>query len=266
MEKLPVTNIVNTLSIFRICFIGLGIGASKIVRTFVLAMALLGLVGGCIHTKSGLPPPLRYPVLEAKSPATGVYHRVGQGETVSSIAQAYHTDPQQLAEVNNLQPPYAVQPNANLFVPGASQRREAQTNRPATESRSKVVDFSGIISWPVEGKIVSVFGVTGGVQHNGISIEAADGSPVRAAESGKVGYVGSIPGYGNVILIEHANRLVTVYGHLKEIKTSTGTLVKRGEIIGTLGASARASSPCLYFEVRSRSKPRNPLFFLTRKA
>jgi lipoprotein NlpD len=236
------------------------------VKTLILGVVFGGFSVGCLHTNSGLPPPLRYPVLEANSPAAGLYHSVAEGETVSSIARAYNADPQQLAEVNNLQPPYTVQTHARLFIPGASQPESVQANQPASEARSKVVDFSGIISWPAEGKIVSVFGVKGGVQYNGISIEAAEGTPVKAADNGKVGYVGSIPGYGNVVLIEHANRLVTVYGHLKEIKTSTGRLVNRGEMIGTIGASGRASSPCLYFEVRSRSKPRNPLFFLTRKA
>ena len=66
--------------------------------------------------------------------------------------------------------------------------------------------------------------------------------------------------------MEHANRLVTVYAHLKEIRVANDQSVKRGEIIGTVGTSGRVETPSLYFEVRSRSKPRNPLFFLGRRA
>jgi murein DD-endopeptidase MepM/ murein hydrolase activator NlpD len=129
-----------------------------------------------------------------------------------------------------------------------------------------VEDFSGALAWPVRGKIASEFGVRGGAQHNGIEIQAAEGTSVRAAASGRVGYVGSIPLYGNVVLIEHPNRLVTVYGHLKTIRVQNAAEVKRNDIIGTVGASGRADTPSLYFEVRSRSKPRNPLFFLDQKA
>jgi murein DD-endopeptidase MepM/ murein hydrolase activator NlpD len=65
---------------------------------------------------------------------------------------------------------------------------------------------------------------------------------------------------------EHASRLVTVYAHLKEIRVNSNRTVKRGDIIGTVGTSGRVETPSLYFEVRSRSKPRNPLFFLGRSA
>jgi murein DD-endopeptidase MepM/ murein hydrolase activator NlpD len=117
----------------------------------------------------------------------------------------------------------------------------------------------------VEGRIVAEFGVKRGVQHNGVSIEAAEGAPVMAVQDGKVGHVGSIPGYGNVILIEHQNRLVTVYAHLKEMKVSPGKTVKQGSIIATVGSTGRTDQPQLYFEIRSKSKPRNPLFFLKKK-
>ena len=255
----------NCPETFRITLCGATLKVSRIVKAITLCMIYAVLTCGCPHVNSGLPPPLRYPVIEADSPATGLYHTVVESETLPSIAKSYNADQQQLAEMNNLRPPYGVQANTRLFIPGASRQKKTETNQTLPQGLSAVQDFPGIVSWPVEGKIISEFGIKGGIQHNGISIETAEGTPVKAAQDGKVGYVGSIPGYGNVILIEHANRLVTVYGHLKEIKTGTRSLVKRGDVIGTVGSSGRVVTPCLYFEVRSRSKPRNPLFFLTRK-
>ena len=118
---------------------------------------------------------------------------------------------------------------------------------------------SGKLIWPVRGRIVSQFGAQNRAEHNGILISAENPAPVRAAADGKVGYVGSIKGYGNVVLIEHADRLVTVYAHLDGSTVEKGALVKKGQAIGTVGNSGRTGRADLYFEVRSRSKPVDPL-------
>jgi murein DD-endopeptidase MepM/ murein hydrolase activator NlpD len=118
---------------------------------------------------------------------------------------------------------------------------------------------SGELTWPVHGRIVSRFGAQNRTEQNGILISAENAAPVRAAADGKVGYVGSIKGYGNVVLIEHAERLVTVYAHLDRPSVEKGALVKKGQAIGTVGNSGRAGPADLYFEVRSRSKPVDPL-------
>jgi len=190
---------------------------------------------------------------------------VKQNENLSVIAKAYDVNPQHLAEVNNLKPPYDLKADSKIFVPGASQVKAIRAAPERRRAEPRVEAFTGLLSWPVNGKVVSQFGVRNGIQHNGIAIQAAEGTPIRAAESGKVGHVGKIAGLGNVVLIEHPNRLVTVYAHLKEIRVKQGIAINRGRIIGSVGSSGRTASPSLYFEVRSRSKPRNPLFFLDRK-
>lgn len=221
---------------------------------------------GCPHINAGLPPHLRQQGILPDSPAAGFYHTVASGEDLSQIAKFYEVELQHLAEVNNLKPPYLVAERQKLFIPGVVRViRSAPPARPPGPSTNGIKDFSGLLTWPVEGRIISEFGVREGVQHNGISIEAAEGTPVRSAADGRVGHIGSIPGLGNVVLLEHANRLVTVYAHLKAIQTRTGRQVRKGDIIATVGSSGRTDTPSLYFEVRSKSKPRNPLFFLTRK-
>ncbi|MEW6111381.1 MAG: peptidoglycan DD-metalloendopeptidase family protein [Thermodesulfobacteriota bacterium] len=118
---------------------------------------------------------------------------------------------------------------------------------------------SGKLIWPVHGRIVSRFGTHNRAEQNGILISAENAAPVRAAADGKVGYVGSIKGYGNVVLIEHADRLVTVYAHLDGPSVEKGAPVKKGQAIGTVENSGRSGRADLYFEVRSRSKPVDPL-------
>jgi LysM repeat protein len=228
---------------------------------------VLGLVSsGCPHYSSGLPPSLRPSTLKRDVPATGIFHIVKPQENLSGIAKAYDVDLQVLAEVNNLKPPYTINANSKIFVPEASEIKKVEPAQPTIQGTPEVKDFSGLLMWPVDGKIISEFGVRGGTQYNGITIQAAEDTPVRAAAGGRVGHVGNIPGYGNVILMEHANRRVTVYAHLKEIKVSMGDVISQKHVIGTVGTSGRAEEPNLYFEVRSKSKPRNPLFFLERKS
>jgi murein DD-endopeptidase MepM/ murein hydrolase activator NlpD len=229
------------------------------VRAFVLAIATI-FVAGCPHHVGEHALDRIAPRIQSKIPATGTYHTVAEDETLSAIAKRYKVDLQHLAEVNDLKPPYTIRAQDRLFIPGS---RTEENSLPRDSGEGPQVErFDGVLAWPVRGPIISQFGVRQGVQHNGITIAAPAGSTVRSAADGRVGHVGNIPGYGDVVLIEHANRLVTVYAHLHHIAVQTGKQVKQGEGIGTVGTSGRADAPCLYFEVRSRSQPRNPLFFL----
>jgi len=230
--------------------------------TALLAMALVHV--GCLHNATGLPFLGQRPLLDQKQPVPGTYHTVVEGEDLSVIARTYRVDAQQLAEVNNLKAPYRVARGAKVFIPEASPEERAAAVKKEPGGPAPVSEFKGRLGWPVQGKVVSEFGVRDGAQYNGIKIQAPEGTPVLAAGDGRVGHVLSLPDYGNLVLIEHADRLGTVYAHLKDFSVSKGDQVTRGQPIGTVGSSGRVDEPLLYFEVRSRSKPRNPLFFLDR--
>lgn len=235
---------------------------------FKLAAAVIitAALSGCPHYNSGLPPSLRLPALKRDTPAAGVFHTVMQQESLSAIAKTYGVDLQVLAEVNNLKPPYVIKVDSRIFIPGESEVRKVEPAPVNSQEKPQVKDFSGALAWPVVGKITSEFGVRGGTQYNGITIQAPEGTPVRAAAGGLVGHVGTISGLGNVVLMEHANRIVTIYAHLKEIKVASGDTIPTGHVVGTVGTSGRAEEPALYFEVRSKRKPRNPRFFLDRRS
>ena len=114
--------------------------------------------------------------------------------------------------------------------------------------------------WPVRGKVLSSFGpMEGGLHNDGINIAAPAGTPVKAAENGVVAYVGNeLRGFGNLLLIKHADGWVTAYAHTQEILVSHGQQVKRGQIVARVGATGSVAEPQLHFEVRKRSKAKDP--------
>jgi septal ring factor EnvC (AmiA/AmiB activator) len=113
--------------------------------------------------------------------------------------------------------------------------------------------------WPVQGQIVRGYGTEpNGGRNDGIDIRVAEGTLVRAAQGGTVAYAGSeIPGYGKMLLIEHAGGFTTVYACNRELLVRLGERVRRGQPIASVG-SADAGGPRLHFQLRSRGAPLDP--------
>ena len=113
---------------------------------------------------------------------------------------------------------------------------------------------------PVLGKVVSSYGPKPGGEHNdGVNIAAPRNTPVRAAENGVVVYVGNdLKGYGNMILIRHADRWMTAYAHLDKTLVQKGGSVRAGDTIGTVGTTGSVSEPQLHFEIRRGTDALNP--------
>jgi septal ring factor EnvC (AmiA/AmiB activator) len=122
--------------------------------------------------------------------------------------------------------------------------------------------------WPVEGRLGSAFGerqdpINGeGAFHPGIDIEAPSGTPVRAAGDGTVSDAKMGAGYGREITLDHGHDVVTVYGHLSVIAVTPGEHVTRGQVIGYVGQTGRATGPHLHYEVRVHMVPVNPHKYL----
>jgi len=119
---------------------------------------------------------------------------------------------------------------------------------------------TGKFLWPVNGKVVSVFGLKDGGQHNdGINIAAPLGTPVRAAENGVVVYAGNeLRGFGNLLLIRHADGWVSAYAHCDALLVKRGDQVKRGQVIARVGQTGAVSSPQLHFELRKSGQAVDP--------
>ncbi len=122
--------------------------------------------------------------------------------------------------------------------------------------------------WPVEGRVASSFGerqdpINGeGAFHSGIDIDAPYGTPVRASGDGDVTGAAMGSGYGLEVVLDHGHEMLTVYGHLSAVAVFAGQHVLRGQVIGYVGQSGRATGPHLHYEVRVHNVPVNPHKYL----
>jgi len=122
--------------------------------------------------------------------------------------------------------------------------------------------------WPIEGRVTSSFGQREdpfngeGAFHSGIDISAAYGAPVRATADGEVTEAAMSAGYGREVVLDHGHDVLTVYGHLSAVTVLPGQHVTRGQVIGYVGQSGRATGPHLHYEVRVHNVPVNPHKYL----
>ncbi len=120
---------------------------------------------------------------------------------------------------------------------------------------------SGFI-WPVNGSVVSGYGMRWGRMHEGIDIAASTGTPIWAAAAGTVIHAGWLGGYGNLVVVDHGNGLATAYAHASAILVAVGQQVAQGETISLVGSTGNSSGPHLHFEVRVNGIAVDPLLYL----
>jgi murein DD-endopeptidase MepM/ murein hydrolase activator NlpD len=120
---------------------------------------------------------------------------------------------------------------------------------------------SGFI-WPVNGAVVSGFGMRWGRMHEGIDITAPIGTPVWAAADGTVIHAGWLGGYGNLVVLDHGDGLATAYAHASAILVALGQRVSQGSTIALVGSTGNSSGPHLHFEVRVNGSAVDPLLYL----
>lgn len=124
---------------------------------------------------------------------------------------------------------------------------------------------SGQFIWPVDGPVVSTFGMRWGRMHEGIDIAAPAGTPIRAAASGSVVLLQSEAesgGYGNFTCLEHGGGLQTCYAHQSSFAVGSGQSVSQGDVIGYVGCTGHCYGDHLHFEVRVGGSPTDPLGYL----
>jgi murein DD-endopeptidase MepM/ murein hydrolase activator NlpD len=167
-------------------------------------------------------------------------------------------------EINNIKSPYTINVNQRLIIPYSSKTyTQTKTLKPTniTSYKQNIPKRqSSKFARPTQGRIISTFGSkSNGLHNDGINIAAKRGSPVKAAENGKVVYASDkIKGLGNIVLIKHSGGWVTAYAHLDKNLVDKGQNVQKGTTIGTVGKTGSVHSPQLHFEVRKNTKPVNP--------
>jgi murein DD-endopeptidase MepM/ murein hydrolase activator NlpD len=226
--------------------------------------------------------------------AQGQAHIVKPGETLIGLSRRYNKPIAEIAAANNLQPYHKVQAGDRIVIPGAArvaaapqpqsqpqpqvqQPRYAAAQAPAPTARmvtpatekSPVEETSSIdanagaagFRWPARGRIIAGFGPKPtGQQNDGINLALPEGTPVKAADDGVVAYAGNeLKGYGNLVLVRHANGFVTAYAHASEVMVKRGDTIKRGQVIAKSGQTGNVTSPQLHFEIRKGASPVDPM-------
>ncbi len=240
------------------------------------------------------------PVAVAKpaqpAPPKETVYKAASGDTLIGIARKYNVALPELAKANNVAPNHRVTPGDSIMVPAGyriepqlastpkiekpqtappqtvasipPQRANIATPEPtAPETAAKTAEPAGAMPtfrWPVHGRVISSFGArVNGQPNDGINVAVPEGTAVKSAEDGVVAYAGNeLKGFGNLVLVRHANGYVSAYAHASEIAVKRGDNVKRGQVIAKAGQTGNVTSPQLHFEIRKGSTPVDPTQFL----
>ncbi|KPQ20324.1 MULTISPECIES: murein hydrolase activator EnvC family protein [unclassified Halomonas] len=123
----------------------------------------------------------------------------------------------------------------------------------------------GDLPWPVQGDITADFQRRDGVHYNGIVIQSSAGTSVSAVHEGRVVFADWMRGFGNLLIIDHGDQIMTLYAHLQQFTARPGQQIERGDEIGRVGDSGGQPRSALYFEVRKRGEPINPQRWIARR-
>ena len=124
----------------------------------------------------------------------------------------------------------------------------------------------GGLGWPASGTLLAGFGAAmpDGRRSDGFLIGASAGTPVRSVDDGTVVYAEWMTGYGLLLIVDHGNGYMSLYAHNDSLLKGAGDRVRKGDSVGTVGASGGHGRPALYFELRRNGAPVNPGVWLRR--
>lgn len=197
-------------------------------------------------------------------PIDGVLHTVQVGDTLSSIAAKYKVDLATItgyAQNELADATAALSIGARLVVPGGVKPYVApQVYAYNGTIPSSAAVGSGAFVWPTSGSVTQRYWSG----HKAIDIGSWTGAPVKSSDNGHVivAQPGWNNGYGNMVVIDHGNGFVSLYGHLNSIWVRKGENISRGQQLGTVGNTGNSTGPHLHLEIRYLGVPRNPFSYL----
>ena len=136
------------------------------------------------------------------------------------------------------------------------------------ESQERFASLKGQLAWPLRGRVLRDYGVReagGGAAATGVLLAAAAGSPVRALYHGRVVFADWLPGLGLLLVVDHGQGYMSLYGHNEALLKEAGDWVTPGEVIAQVGDSGGQAQPALYFEIRRDGAPENPHRWISRR-
>ena len=158
-------------------------------------------------------------------------------------------------------------------------RQEEDLTRLIAELSSILADYpitseepfgrlKGRLTWPVAGRLIQDYGQprgNGRLRWNGVLIAAPAGREVRAVYHGRIAYADWLPGLGLLVVVDHGDGYLSLYGHNESLLKSAGDWVAPGDALATVGQSGGQAVPALYFEIRKGREPVDPGDWVTRR-
>jgi len=135
------------------------------------------------------------------------------------------------------------------------------TDEPFAKSKGK-------LAWPVQGRLAGDYGQprgAGPVKWNGVLLEAAAGTPVRAIHRGRIAFADWLQGLGLLVIVDHGGGYMSLYGHNEALLKESGDWVEPGEPIAQVGDTGGQARPGLYFEIRANGEPVNPNAWMAKR-
>ncbi len=230
----------------------------RLARLAALAAAVLAAASGC-----------------ASLPDYGTTHVLQPGENLYRLSRYYGVPVRDIERANGIRDVTGIPTGRQLFIPGSRRAPPPRSLALAAVAPSRPgapeLDLRGMarreadlsFGWPLRGRVSSGFGSRHGRPHEGVDIPARRGTPIRAAEAGRVIHAGGDLGdYGRVVIVKHAGQYQTIYAHNRRNLVRSGDFVEKGQVIAEVGTSGNADGPHLHFEIRRDRRPLDPARYL----
>ena len=197
-----------------------------------------------------------------------IVHTVERGETIYAIAKKYDVSVDAIVAANRITDFSAIEVGTRLLIP------KKGGNAAGDSSIASLIPFHADLreqaqheanldfDWPIHGHFSSGYGWRGIGTHEGIDLTAKPGTPVLAAEAGRVIESGWRGDYGRVVVVKHARNYSTLYAHNRALRVKKGAFVEKGDVIAEVGSTGNATGPHLHFEIRRDREPADPLRYL----
>jgi murein DD-endopeptidase MepM/ murein hydrolase activator NlpD len=200
-------------------------------------------------------------------PISGIKRTIVKGDTLASIAKKYGADATEIAQFNGLDPQAPLALDSTIIIPGAEVTQVSSPAKAApkkttslAKSKEPYLGGSGAVQAGYYSNPLPGFRITQGIHGwNGVDFGAPRGTPIHATANGTVivarnngGWNG---GYGNYVVITHANGTQTLYAHMTSTIVSPGQSVTNGQTIGYVGSTGASTGSHLHFEVRGAANP-----------
>lgn len=202
-------------------------------------------------------------------------YKINQGDTLFSICRKHNVEVSLVAALNSLANVNKINVGQEIIIPlELSSATPVSVTTTSVEKQNVAIQSvgsrlssrsnNGFMRVPTTGTISSLYGPRRGEFHTGLDIANDLGTPIYAAQSGKVTFTGWRGNYGRAVIIDHLNGYKTLYGHNSKILVKSGQVVKAGQMLSQMGSTGRSTGPHLHFEVYYKDKVVNPLQYISK--